>query len=101
MSDRSIGALVLIVSLAAAIAYVYWLFFPAPTGLEWLFYFNGLRLAVVVPMVIAVLAVLFIAMWIGWTMATTPPPTPIELTEEKPEAEKVEKKTARKAKEKK
>src|SRR4030043_504383 len=34
--------------------------------------------AVAVPVFIAFLAILFIGAWIGWTMATTPPPKPIE-----------------------
>ena len=33
---------------------------------------------VAVPVFIAFLAILFIGAWIGWTMATTPPPKPIE-----------------------
>ncbi|HUT16971.1 MAG TPA: hypothetical protein VMW84_01585, partial [Acidobacteriota bacterium] len=31
-----------------------------------------------VPVFVAFVAVLFIGAWIGWTMATTPPPKPIE-----------------------
>jgi predicted DNA-binding transcriptional regulator len=31
-----------------------------------------------VPVVIAVYAVLLILLWIGYTMATTPPPIPLE-----------------------
>jgi predicted DNA-binding transcriptional regulator len=34
--------------------------------------------AVLVPVFIAVIAILLIGAWIGWTMATTPPPKPIE-----------------------
>jgi hypothetical protein len=33
---------------------------------------------VAVPVLVAFVAVLFIGAWIGWTMATTPPPKPIE-----------------------
>ena len=36
---------------------------------------------VAVPVMIAFIAVLAIGAWIGWTMATTPPPRPIEETE--------------------
>ncbi len=50
------------------VIYLYWLFFTS-------FYFW----AVAVPVLIGVVAVLGIVMWIGWTMATTPPPKPIEL----------------------
>lgn len=49
---------------------------------------------VAIPVLIAFVAVLAIGAWIGWTMATTPPPKPIEEfeTEEKPEEEKTEEK---------
>ncbi|MDH5390157.1 MAG: transcriptional regulator [Candidatus Bathyarchaeota archaeon] len=45
---------------------------------------------VAIPVLIAFVAVLAIGAWIGWTMATTPPPKPIEEfeVEEKPEEEK-------------
>lgn len=33
---------------------------------------------VAVPVVVAFVVVLAIGAWIGWTMATTPPPRPIE-----------------------
>ncbi len=49
-------------------------------------------LLIAVPVYIAFVVVLAIGAWIGWTMATTPPPKPIEEfeTEEKREEEKVE-----------
>lgn len=37
---------------------------------------------VILPMWIVVLLILAIAMWIGWTMMTTPPPVPLEELEE-------------------
>jgi len=53
---------------------------------------------VAIPVLIAFLAILGIGAWIGWTMATTPPPKPIEeieaeesLEEEKEEKGKKEK----------
>jgi len=33
---------------------------------------------IAVPVFVAFVAILFIGAWIGWTMATTPPPKPIE-----------------------
>lgn len=82
MSDRSLGSLIFAVGLVGAIAYVYWLFGPIPTGWEALFltpaWMQSMRWAVVLPLVVAVVAVLLIAMWIGWTMAVTPPPTLID-----------------------
>ncbi|MHA1357603.1 MAG: hypothetical protein ACTSRC_05805 [Candidatus Helarchaeota archaeon] len=38
--------------------------------------------AVILPIWIAALLILVIAMWIGWTMVTTPPPVPLEELEE-------------------
>jgi len=48
--------------------------------------------AIATVVLIAFLAIMFIGAWIGWTMATTPPPKPIEeleteTEEEKPKAE--------------
>ncbi len=56
---------------------------------------NNIRLdAVLILVSIAFIAILAIGAWIGWTMATTPPPKPIEeITteiEEKKEEPKVE-----------
>jgi len=78
MSDRSLGSVIFAIGLIGAIVYALWLFWPASTN-DLLFYCPGVgRWAVVVPLFVAVLAVLLIAMWIGWTMAVTPPPMPIE-----------------------
>jgi predicted DNA-binding transcriptional regulator len=47
---------------------------------------------VAIPVLVAFVAVLGIGAWIGWTMATTPPPKPIEEieAEEKKEEKKEE-----------
>ena len=84
MNDKTLGSLLFLLSLITGVAYVYWLFFPAPSGLEWLFFAPGenTRWAVVLPILLGVALIAFIAMWIGWTMATTPPPTIIEDTTE-------------------
>ena len=86
MSDKSLGSLIFILGLVGAIVYLYWLF--APADVENLIFFApiiGVRWALVLPLVIAVLAILFIAMWIGYTMAATPSPTMIEEPEVKTE----------------
>ena len=90
--DQGIGGLIFIVCVIVAIGYVITLFFPT----EFLSLFNvtpppDVRLwLVAVPVLIAFLVVLFIGAWIGWTMATTPPPRPLEEieAEEKAEEEK-------------
>ena len=56
---------------------------------------------IAIPVFIAFVAILFIGAWIGWTMATTPPPKPIEeITteiEDKKEEPKVEQAAASEA----
>jgi len=74
--DQTMGAGILVVSIVIIILYLYWLFF---TPYWWW--------AIVVPMLIIVLAVLGIAAWIGYTMATTPPPKPLEEIPELKETE--------------
>jgi predicted DNA-binding transcriptional regulator len=82
--DQAIGGAILAVCVIVAILYAVVVFFPADvsnilgmgvdanTGIT-------IRLwAVLVPVFIAFIAILAIGAWIGWTMATTPPPKPIE-----------------------
>jgi hypothetical protein len=78
--DQAIGGAIFIVCLLVAIGYVVTLFYP-----RWLVDIGilgsteGVQFwAVAIPVFIAFVAVLFIGAWIGWTMATTPPPKPIE-----------------------
>jgi predicted DNA-binding transcriptional regulator len=68
--DQSIGAAIFIVCLAVAIGYIAALLWPA---------FEAIRLwLLAIPVTIAFVGVLAIGAWIGWTMASTPPPQPIE-----------------------
>lgn len=48
---------------------------------------------IAVPVFIAFIAIMFIGAWIGWTMATTPPPKPIEEITTEMEEKKEEMKT--------
>ena len=80
--DQAIGWLIFLACIIVAIGYLAaFYFFPNIT--IWL---------IGVPVVVAFIIVLAIGGWIGWTMATTPPPKPIEEieAEEKKEEEKVE-----------
>jgi len=92
MSDKSLGSLIFVLGLGGAIMYLYWLFAPANSS-DILFFcpWVNARWALVLPIVVVVLAVLVIAMWIGWTMAVTPPPPSI--LAEKPEDKAEEKKS--------
>ncbi len=97
--DQAIGGAILAVCVIVALVFALLIIFPAQvyglvgtvtdnTG-------NNIRLdAVLILVSIAFIAILAIGAWIGWTMATTPPPKPIEeITteiEEKKEEPKVE-----------
>jgi len=59
-----------LVSLLVAVAYVS-IFIGGSLGIAFLRQLQ--ELAIAVPVALAVLAVLVIVMWIGWTMLTTPP----------------------------
>ena len=67
MDDRAVGAAVLVGSLVGLGVYFY-LLFLSPWAL----------LVIQLSAFLAVAAVLFIVAWIGYTMATTPPPAPLE-----------------------
>ena len=74
--DQGIGGAILIVCVIVAIGYVILVTVP-----QQVFGLNGttVRLdSVLVLVSIAFIAILAIGAWIGWTMATTPPPKPIE-----------------------
>jgi hypothetical protein len=98
--DQGIGGAILIVCVVVAIGYLVTLFYPT-----WLHAVgligntsealqNAQFWVIAIPVFIAFVAILFIGAWIGWTMATTPPPKPIEeITteiEDKKEEPKVE-----------
>jgi len=95
--DQTIGGLIFLVCVIVAIGYVVALFLP----IQLFSLFNAVPpidfqlWLVAVPVLIAFLVVLFIGAWIGWTMATTPPPRPLEEIE----AEEEEKATEEEKKE--
>jgi hypothetical protein len=82
--DQAIGGAIFLVCLLVAVGYIVTLFVPTifVDSLDYV----GLNTTVedvkfwivAIPVFIAFIAVLFIGAWIGWTMATTPPPKPIE-----------------------
>ena len=89
MRDKTLGILIFTLSLLAMIGYFCWLFL-APKDIIIL----GKTLsdwALIVPVIIIVYAFLFIVAWIGWAMASTPPPLPLtKKTSEEEETEKEE-----------
>ena len=80
--DQSIGAVILLICVVLAVFYLVTLFYPS-----WLSVF-GIQATwiseeaqfwvIAIPVFIAFIAIMGIGAWIGWTMATTPPPKPIE-----------------------
>jgi len=95
--DQAIGGVIFLVCAVVIVGYLATIIYP-----EWLqpllaqgsdidAFRSSVRFwLIAIPVVIAFIAVLCIGAWIGWTMATTPPPKPIEEieAEEKEEAEK-------------
>ena len=92
--DQAIGWIIFLVCVVVMIGYVVALFFPKEVGdllmLEIKDIYHARIWLIAIPVLIAFVAILAIGAWIGWTMATTPPPKPIEEfeVEEKPEEEK-------------
>ena len=102
--DQAIGALIFIVCLVVAIGYIIAMFFTpqtmsilktllpnlTPNSTEAQYRFRLWLVAI--PVFVAFVVVLAIGAWIGWTMATTPPPKPLEEieAEEKEEEKKPE-----------
>jgi len=81
--DQAIGGAILVVCVVVALLYIVTLFFPQWLGILGLATTadalkNYQFWVVAVPVFIAFVAIMLIGAWIGWTMATTPPPKPIE-----------------------
>jgi predicted DNA-binding transcriptional regulator len=66
-NDRALGGIIFLGSLAGIVIY-FWLLFMSPWAL----------LTIQVSALLAVGMVLLIMAWIGYTLATTPPPMPLE-----------------------
>jgi hypothetical protein len=78
--DQAIGGAILVVCALVAILYTVTLFYPT-----WLVTIGLLNSTanvgfwvIAIPVFVAFVAIMLIGAWIGWTMATTPPPKPIE-----------------------
>jgi hypothetical protein len=110
--DQAIGGVICLVCVAVGVLYTVGLFvWPGDNPLSWPLPWW----LIAIPVFIAFVAIMGIGAWIGWTMATTPPPKPIEeitseieteekkTTEEKPaeEAEPIKEEAEKKEEEKK
>jgi uncharacterized membrane protein len=88
--DPAIGVIIFAICLIVGILYTLGLFyFGNPLG-DWSIAFW----LIAIPVFLAFITILAIGAWIGWTMATTPPPKPIEeITSETEEESKTKEKT--------
>jgi uncharacterized protein YneF (UPF0154 family) len=91
--DQALGALIVVVCVVLIIGYIGGMFLYDPYIKGWLNLGSAANVQfwlIAVPVIIALVAILLIGAWIGYTMATTPPPKPIEdiTSEIKQEAEK-------------
>jgi len=79
--DQAIGGAILLVCTVVAVIYLVALFGYERLIQPWLNVGSASAVQywlIALPVLIAFVAILFIGAWIGWTMATTPPPKPIE-----------------------
>ncbi|MHA1754954.1 MAG: hypothetical protein ACTSYR_05515 [Candidatus Odinarchaeia archaeon] len=86
--DKAYGAAIFIVAILIIIGYTYWVMI-IPFGWQFLPLGDTLHAnylwALAIPLWLAIVGILAIAAWIGYTMMTTPPPIPIEELEEEME----------------
>jgi uncharacterized membrane protein len=86
--DQAIGGTIFGVCLIVGILYTIGLFYFGDPLESWSVAFW----LIAIPVFLAFIAIMAIGAWIGWTMATTPPPKPIEeIKEETPEKKETEK----------
>ena len=91
--DQVLGGLIVVVCVVLIIGYIGELFLYDPYIKGWLNIGAAENVhfwLIATPVALAFIVLLVIGSWIGYTMATTPPPKPIEeiTAETKPEAEK-------------
>ena len=94
--DQAIGGAILLVCVVVAVVYLVALFGYEQLIKPWLNIGSTVDVRfwlIAVPVFVAFVAILFIGAWIGWTMATTPPPKPIEEITTEIEEKKEEPKT--------
>lgn len=77
--DQAIGGAILVLCVAIALFYVVTLFVPSWLGVFGINSTAPVQFWIIaIPVFVAFLGIMLIGAWIGWTMATTPPPKPIE-----------------------
>ncbi len=79
--DQAIGGAILAVCVIVAVVYLVALFGYSAVIQPYINIGSAADVRfwlIAIPVFVAFVAILFIGAWIGWTMATTPPPKPIE-----------------------
>jgi len=85
--DQAIGGVIFAVCVIIGILYTVGLFYFGNPLNNWTIGFW----LIAIPVFLAFIAIMAIGAWIGWTMATTPPPKPIEeITSEAEEKKEIE-----------
>ena len=85
MRDVQQGRILLVLSFLFMLIY-FWAVFLSPSDVQFL----GRTIyewAIIIPVVIIAYLFLIVVAWIGWAMATTPPPLPLKQKEELNEEE--------------
>jgi predicted DNA-binding transcriptional regulator len=77
LDDKTLGYTIMAVTLAVMAAYFVWLF-PGVFGTMFAWVAQYSEWAIKLPVMAAVYMILLIVLWIGYTMATTPPPIPLD-----------------------
>jgi hypothetical protein len=91
--DQALGALIVVVCVVLIVGYLGGLFLYDPYIKGWLNIGSAANVQfwlIATPVLVAFVAIMLIGAWIGYTMATTPSPKPIEeiTSETKQETEK-------------
>jgi len=77
--DQAIGGIIFTVCIIVGILYtIGLLYFGEPLGASGKAAWGVEFWLIAIPVFLAFIAIMAIGAWIGWTMATTPPPKPIE-----------------------
>jgi predicted DNA-binding transcriptional regulator len=85
--EQAIGGILFAICVIIGILYTVGLFYFGNPLSEW----NIEFWLIAIPVFLAFIAIMGIGAWIGWTMATTPPPKPIEeMTSEAEENKEIE-----------
>lgn len=78
MDDKSLGIIIATLGVGGLIIYFMWAFGPSIPGVNEVVTPEISEWAFKLPVLLAVSVALVIIVWIGYTMATTPPPLPLE-----------------------